>query len=166
MVKEYVINSIKYGKQVVLLDDEDYDMILEKGYKLHLKHDKTIDGFYVQLHYPDLTQKDKRGTIGLHRLVTNCPKGLQVDHVNRNPLDNRKSNLRVCTLSDNLKNKGWYKNNKSGHKGIYYIRTIDRWQGEFKYNKKTYVTKRFRTKEEAIVARQELILDLERRGVI
>ena len=97
---EYIINSKKYGKQIVLLDDEDYKRIIKLNYKLHLKYDKTINNFYVQLHYPDNTKKDKRGTIGVHRFIMNPLSGFQVDHINRNPLDNRRSNLRICTQQE------------------------------------------------------------------
>lgn len=166
MVREYVINSQKYGRQVVLLDDEDYVDIISKGYKLHLKYDKTIDGFYVQFHFPDKNKPEKRDTISLHRYIMKCKRGLQVDHINRNPLDNRKCNLRVCSLIDNLKNKGMYKNNKSGHKGVYYINRFKCWIAEFKWNKKCYRSRHCKTMEEAIVARQELIFDLEQKGVV
>ena len=166
MVREYVINSKKYGRQVVLLDNEDYDDIISKRYKLHLKYDKTINGFYVQFHYPDKTKREGRGTIGLHRYIVRCPKGLQVDHINHNPLDNRKCNLRICSLIENLQNKKIYKNNKSGHKGVYYINRFKCWIAEFKWNKKCYRSRYCKTMEEAIVARQELIFDLERKGVV
>lgn len=46
----------------------------------------------------------------LHRFVTDAPKGMEVDHINHNGLDNRKMNLRVCTRSENMANrrqKGW-----------------------------------------------------------
>lgn len=112
MVKEYIINSRKYGTKIILLDDEDYERIIKANYKLHLKYDKTIDNFYVQFHYPDKTKKEGRGTIGLHRFVMNPLPGFQVDHINRNPLDNRKCNLRLCTQQDNAKNKSRYNNKK------------------------------------------------------
>ena len=49
-----------------------------------------------------------------------CPKGMLVDHVNRNMLDNRRSNLRICDHSVNCWNrKGNWKNNTSGFSGVW-----------------------------------------------
>lgn len=40
-------------------------------------------------------------TIYLHREITNCPEGMEVDHRDGNSLDNTEENLRVCTRSQN-----------------------------------------------------------------
>lgn len=156
-MKEYVINSKKYGRHVVLLDDEDYDDIIDKGIIIHLKHDKTIQGFYAQIKIKDKTKKEGRRTLGLHRYIMKEPKGLQVDHINRNPLDNRKCNLRICTTQENANNKGKYKNNKSGHKGVYYINLFKCWVAELKYNKICYRSRKCETMEEAIAERAKLV---------
>lgn len=110
MVKEYVINSKKYGKQVVLLDNEDYCKVIDNDIKLELRYDKTINGFYVQFKtkpsgVSKINGKDVRSTKPLHRWLTNCPKEFQVDHINRNPLDNRRCNLRIVTSRENNLNK-------------------------------------------------------------
>jgi hypothetical protein len=44
--------------------------------------------------------------VHMHRLITSAPKGKQVDHVNGDKLDNRECNLRLCSASQNLCNKG------------------------------------------------------------
>lgn len=58
----------------------------------------------------------------MHRLLMN-PGALVVDHVNRDKLDNRRCNLRVCTQSQNTRNKGMYSNNTSGYTGVVKSRT-------------------------------------------
>lgn len=48
----------------------------------------------------------------------NPEKGMVIDHVNGDPLDNRRSNLRVCRQSQNCQNRKAQKNNKLGLKGV------------------------------------------------
>ena len=79
---------IKVGDREVIIDKED----LMKIYPARI---------YIDNHgYAKCRRKDK-----LHKLICNCPDGYQVDHINQNKLDNRKSNLRVVTCSENNMNK-------------------------------------------------------------
>lgn len=52
-----------------------------------------------------ITSKVGNKTVLLHRYIMDCPEGLVVDHLNHDTLDNRRINLRICTQSDNMKNK-------------------------------------------------------------
>lgn len=109
-MKKYIINSKTHGKKIVLLDDEDYDYFVNNNIKLWINYAPTVHNFYV------IFCKDNK-RVRLHRFITKCPKGLQVDHVNHNTLDNRKENLRVVTLFQNQQNRV---DNKSGKVGVYW----------------------------------------------
>lgn len=52
----------------------------------------------------------------MHRVIMDCPDDMEVDHINRNPLDNRKSNLRICTHQQNSFNHPGY-----GKKGVHKV---------------------------------------------
>lgn len=58
----------------------------------------------------------------LYRIIAGATEGEEVDHVNRDRLDNRKSNLRKCTRQENACNRGKAKHNKSGYKGVYWCK--------------------------------------------
>ena len=60
----------------------------------------------------------KKITIKMHRVIMVCPDGLEIDHINHNPLDNRKCNLRICTPKENQHNKLPFKNSSSKYKGV------------------------------------------------
>lgn len=113
MTKEYIINSKKYGKQIVLLDDEDYKKVMNEKYSLSLTYDKTIKNFYVAF-----TKKpDNSSSRLLHRYLIKPNAGETVDHLNRNPLDNRRSNLKICSQFENNQNQS---HNTSGKVGVSY----------------------------------------------
>lgn len=154
-MKEYVINSKKYGKQIVLLDDDDYERIITLGIRIHLRYDKTIKGFYVSMRtYPKgctkLNGKDVRSTTPLHRWIVGCPKDKVVDHINRNTLDNRKCNLKVCSQFENNQNQS---HNTSGKVGVTYDKTNKKFVAFIRYKRKMIRLGSFKTFEEAVQCR-------------
>ena len=89
----------------------------------------------------------------LHRYITNCPENMTVDHINKNKLDNRKSNLRICTMQENDFNKPILKNNTSGVAGV--SRTKNgTWRAYISLNRKQINLGHFKNKEDAIKARK------------
>lgn len=94
----------------------------------------------------------KRKPLLFHRQVKKCPQGYVVDHINRNPFDNRKENLRVTTQTVNMINVKVNKLNKTGYKGV----SIDGkyYRAEITVNKKRIYLGIYKNIEDAIRVRQ------------
>ena len=79
-------------------------------------------------------------SLGVRRFVLGLGKAerckIEVDHINHNRLDNRKSNLRIVTRQENMYNKSEYKNNTSGVKGVKWNKDRQKWQVQINHNKK------------------------------
>ena len=88
----------------------------------------------------------------IHRFIMNCPKGMVVDHINCNPLDNRKSNLRICTITENNRNTKIMRNNKSGYKGVSWDKYMKKWVAFIRINNKSKSLGYFNTPELAHAA--------------
>lgn len=85
----------------------------------------------------------------LHRFLLDCPSGYEVDHRDNNPLNNRKSNLRIATSSQQKMNTRLRKDNKSGCRGVSFDVTRQKWQAHVKAGDKR-IAKRFDKLEDAI----------------
>lgn len=99
---ELIVTSNKYGDITFLLSNEDVDLV--KQYRWHVEFNKSLSSkFYLstKIGYGRKGTKNLR----LHRLLTNCPEHLVVDHINRSTLDNRRENLRCVTRAENNRNK-------------------------------------------------------------
>jgi hypothetical protein len=70
----------------------------------------------------------------MHRLIMKVTKDQTIDHINGDKLDNRKSNLRLCTIADNNYNRGKQSNNTTGYKGVY--RRGSKWVAKINKNRK------------------------------
>ena len=93
-------------------------------------------------------QGDKH--IKLHRIIMSdyLDVDKEVDHINRNKLDNRKCNLRIVSHYENMQNLGQNKRNSTGEKGIYYIKSKNRYRVDYRQGDKIH-KKMFQTFDEA-----------------
>ena len=70
----------------------------------------------------------------MHRLILNAQPGQIVDHINGNPLDNRRENLRICTQRQNTMNTHGHGDAKtSKFKGVYWQKDIGFWRARFRF---------------------------------
>lgn len=97
-----------------LVDSSEYDNL--NSYKWYaLVH--TRGGYVYAIR--DIQVNKKKVGIRMHRHLTNAGRGMVVDHINGNTLDNRKENLRVCNNKQNLWN--------SPRKGCYFDKARNKW---------------------------------------
>lgn len=130
MTKEIPLTQ---GK-VALVDDEDYEWLNE--YNWH------FEGRYA-------ASRDKdRNKLYMHKAVLkDIEKGNVVDHINRDKLDNRKSNLRYADYSSNSANSKLASNNTTGYRGVY--KRGKYWRVALTYEGKQVSGGYYSTKEEA-----------------
>mgnify|MGYP000062528059 CR=1 FL=1 len=89
----------------------------------------------------------------LTHVILEVPDGMVVDHINGNALDNRKSNLRICTQHENIFNKSYMSNNHSGFQGVSWDKSRRRWAPEIRFNGSRCHLGRYKNKEDAIFVR-------------
>lgn len=99
---------------------------------------------------------DKNGkTIRMHHMILPFNSGFMVDHINMNGLDNRKSNLRLVTKSQNMMNGGVRKNSTSGYKGVCWNKRFNYWVVNIWKDYKQIHIGSFHNKKEAAKAYNE-----------
>jgi len=93
-----------------------------------------------------------KNAIKMHRyILLGLDSGKIVDHIDRNPLNNRRENLRICTTLGNARNTKISKNNTSGFKGVRKTKN-NTWKARITVNWKEIHLGHFKTKEEAAIA--------------
>lgn len=91
--------------------------------------------------------RDGRDTIYLHRVLAGVP-GLQVDHINRDRLDNRRLNLRAVTCAQNSQNVPSY-GGSSSYRGVSWDKQYQRWRASVQVNGRLHHLGRFTSEQEA-----------------
>lgn len=133
---------------VALVDKQDYKEVMK--YKWYVDKKRKVS--YASHTFLDpLTKTQKKVT--MHRFIMDTPKGMHTDHINGNGLDNRRSNLRICTASQNRHNVGVISTNTSGYKGVvYHPQTKLKWLAQICFNGKNIYLGVYPTKELAYEA--------------
>ena len=101
--------------------------------------------------YANSLQRDG-AILSMHRKVANAPKGLMVHHINHDGLDNRRSNLRICTYLQNLLNNRPKHGGTSKYKGVVWCKTRKKFRARITLNRKSIHLGYFKSETDAAKA--------------
>ena len=121
--------ELSQGK-VAIVDAEDYERLTR--YKWHII--KTTATCYGAR---SIKHRKKGQEIYMHRLIIKVPPGLFVDHIDHNGLNNRKSNLRLCTAQQNAQNHRPQRGATSKYKGVSFSKSKNLFRAMIWHNKKS-----------------------------
>lgn len=139
--------------QFAIVDDDDYEKL--SNYHWYCNY---IEG---RPYANRVIYSPHRTTISMHRAITAAKQSEYVDHINRNTLDNRKKNLRICTNQQNSYNcVGRRKSERNPYKGV--TRTPNgNYEARIYHNGRTIHLGTFKSPEEAARKRDSAALELQ-----
>lgn len=110
------------GFSIALVDSSDYERVVQYRWAVRYSRQKKIK--YANAKINGIM-------VSLHRFIMrrNIDDGTIVDHINRNGLDCRRANLRLCTVSENLRNAGKTASKRTSvFKGVSLIKETGLWR--------------------------------------
>lgn len=135
-MRTLIIKGGKYGNHLTVVDEKDFAYLSQFCWYFHKGYARRLvwKGSPVLMHREILGLKNSR---------------MCVDHVNGNPLDNRRLNLRIASRSQNAKNQRTRPDNTSGYKGVSWHERLKMWKTQIQVNKNKKHLGVFNSKEEA-----------------
>jgi len=140
--------SLTRGKHA-MVDAADYPKLAK-----HKWYAQRADGSGT--FYACRTRKGR--SVSMHRQIMKAPKGMVVDHINGNGLDNRRCNLRICTQLQNSQNTRRRRPGKSRYRGVF--PRGDKWQAAIQHDGNQLYLGLFDTDIEAAMARDRKAIEL------
>jgi len=135
--------------KIAIVDDADYEWLIQYSWHVASNHNT----WYARR---GIGRPNKHTQIiRMHREIMNPPPGMMVDHVNHDGLDNRRSNLRNVTTTQNRHNGRKQSRNTSGYKGVCWDKYNSKWHVRIGHNGKTTFLGLFDCKVEAAYAYDE-----------
>jgi hypothetical protein len=110
--------------KVAIVDDKDYEWLSQYNWCYSTGGTPPHRGYASR----GVFRGGKNTMTFMHREIMNTPKGMQTDHINGDPLDNRRENLRICNASQNKANVGLIRINTSGYKGVSWMKEKKKWR--------------------------------------
>lgn len=146
--EDYRLIPLTQGK-FAIVDAEDYDWLSKYKWCAW----KNENAFYA-------CRTEKGHTVFMHRMIMSAPKGLMCDHIDHNGLNNRKSNLRLCTPAQNVHNKRPQRDSSSKYKGVGSKKQSRKWEARIRFQGKLYHLGDFDNQMEAAMAYDDKAAEL------
>lgn len=119
------LHSLKHPGMFALIDEADESLIAP--YHWHVVRDGRT--FYAVRTWQEGPRKiRKQHTVRMHRMILAGPAGMPIDHIDRDGLNNTRSNLRICTPLENSGNRRKAITNSSGYIGVTFFRRTGKWK--------------------------------------
>lgn len=130
---------------VAIVDSEDYEWLNQWKWHLHPQ------GYAIRWVPNKAKTGPKSKTILMHRLIMNPEPNRHIDHVNGKVYDNRRENLRICSVSQNRMNQKKTRG-KSKYKGVSWNKSRNSWVVSIKKDTKSYWLGTYKDEIEAALA--------------
>jgi hypothetical protein len=136
-----------------IVDDEDFKLVTKYKWYVQKRH----RSMYAYHRVSKKNANGKRDVLIMHRLILGLTdKNFQVDHINNNGLDNRKINLRICSQSENSRNRPKMRGTRqSKFKGVKKSTKGKTWQSQILINGNYVYLGCFKTETQAAIAYNE-----------
>jgi len=144
--------KLTQGK-VAIVDDEKFEFLNQwKWYAIFIK----VRWYATRTS----ATKEGRKQLYMHRIIMNPPPNLETDHIDHDGLNNRKTNLRLVTRSQNNQNRMKRKNKSSQYKGVRWYPNTEKWKAEIQINGHQIHLGYFITEHEAALVYNEKAKEL------
>lgn len=153
LYRHFFMKEIKLTQgKVAIVDDDTFEEL--NKFKWHASNEGRTQ--YAVRTNTAVTIKNKNGKysyerLRMHRVLMNASTDFFVDHKNGNGLDNRKNNLRLCSRTENARNRGKNSKNSTGYKGVT-KRKNGRYQASIGMNGKSIIIGYYNKVEDAAFA--------------
>lgn len=121
------------GGKFALIDEVDWSIVSRHCW--HVRNGRNTLYAVANEYIPETKGGRK---IWMHRLITDAPDGIQVDHINRDGLDNRRCNLRLATPVENQRNRPGKKNGTSVYKGVSWSSQHSKWRAQIYHDQRQH----------------------------
>ncbi|NIA17326.1 MAG: hypothetical protein GWO86_03155 [Planctomycetes bacterium] len=136
------------GKSTIV-DQDDFEKLKQYKWHVHPVQDNGQNQYAIRT----VQRGNKRCRCAMHRVISQAPEGLFVDHINHNGLDNRRTNLRIVTAQQNSWNTRRGRGlGKSKYKGVTWDKDSQKWRASICIEKKPKYLGCFEDEKEAAMA--------------